>query len=531
MDNQPTPIDAEKDKRIRLAVSTMRKVLGDNRVSLKTDTYEIATFESNTKVSAIIFPRNTQEVSACMKIANQFKISIYPVSGGKNYGLGSTVPNVSDSIILDLQLMNKISDYNEELAHVTLGAGVSFRQLEQFLEHKGNRLMMDGIGSTPHASIVGNAVERGHGMGLYADRLDKVCAMEVVLPDGSIINTGFARYRKNKVAQLSKWGLGPSLDGIFTQSSFGIVTGLTLWLKPRPRHFQSIMIHANTDDKMAMMVDKFRQMRLEGLNVSIRIFNDYRLVAFSRQYHEVKKENQDYLTQKDIDTIKPTGTGKWIGIGGLYSYSKLNAKAEREFILDSLKKCDVVIDFIDKEEADLRVKENPAAKEDMDFFYYKSSLAGYTTEKAINMCYWRVPEKIPDQMDIHKDQCGLYWYCPSIPCTGEDAVLAAKKITEISYKYSLEPNVGFLFISERALDITGAICFDKRKPEESERAAKCHDEIMESLCELGYPPYRLGVQSMHFFTQTEVASLDLLGRLKTAIDPNNVLSAKRYSTL
>ncbi|MEM8567438.1 MAG: FAD-binding oxidoreductase [Bacteroidota bacterium] len=531
MDNLPTHIKADKDKRMELAISSIRKVLGDNRVSIETDTYEVTTFDSNIKVSAVVFPANAQEVSECMKVANEFKVGIYPVSGGKNYGLGSTVPNISGSIIVDLKMLDEISDYNEDLAYVTLGAGVSFRQLEQFLEDQGGHMMMDGIGSTPHASIVGNTVERGHGMGLYADRLDKVCALEVVLPNGSIINTGFGRYGKNKLAKLSKWGLGPSLDGIFTQSSFGIVTSLTMWLKPRPRHFQSILIHASSDEKMSSMVDKFRQMRLEGLNVSIRIFNDYRLVAFSSQYHEVKKGSQGYLTQEEIDKIKPEGTGKWIGIGGLYSYSKLHARAEREFILNSLEKYDLTIDFIDKEEADLRIKQDPSKKEEMDFFYYKSSLAGYTTDKAIHMCYWRVPKSISDKKDIHKDECGLFWYCPSIPCTGEDAVIAANRIREICYKYSLEPNVGFLFISERALDITGAICFDKSQSEESKRAAKCHDEILESLCELGYPPYRLGIQSMNFFKKTETDSIHLLTKIKTAIDPNNVLSSKRYSTL
>ncbi len=530
MDNQSARSTTDIIERIQLATSRLRKVLGENRVSEKTHMYEITTFESNTKVSAIVFPETSQEVSQCIKIANEFKVSVYPVSGGKNYGLGSTVPNVSNSIILDLKLLNKIYDYNEALAHVTLEAGVSFKQLEQFLEDQGGKMIMDSIGSTPQASIIGNTVERGHGMGLYADRLDNVCAMQVVLPNGSIINTGFARYSENKVAKLSKWGLGPALDAIFTQSSFGIVTSLTMWLKPKPKYFQSIIIHAPSDEKMSFMIDKFRQMRLHGLNVSMRIFNDYRLVAFNNQYYRLKQESQDYLTQDDIDKIKPEGTGKWIGIGGLYSYSQLHARAEKEFIINSLKDHDLVIDIIDKEEADSRGERNPSVKEELDFFYYKSSFTGYTTDKAINMCYWRVPQNIPNQKDIHEDECGLFWYCPSIPCTGEDASIAVNKIKEISYKHSLEPNIGFLFISERALDITGAICFDKCNLEESKRAAQCHDEILESLCELGYPPYRLGIQSMQLFDKTEASSMDVLKKIKATLDPNNVLSSKRYNT-
>ncbi len=531
MDNQSSLNKLQTSQSIAPALSRLRKTLGDERVSEKTHKYEIATFESNKKILAVIYPNTTEQVAECLKIANEFKLSIYPISGGKNYGLGSTVPNVSGSLILDLKHLNRIYDYDEELAHVTLEAGVTFKQLEQFLEDEGGRLIMDGIGSTPEASIVGNTVERGHGMGLYADRLDHVCAMEVVLPDGSIINTGFERYGENKVAKLSKWGLGPALDGIFTQSSFGIVTRLTMWLRPKPKFFQSLIIHAPTSDQMAVLVDRFRQMRLDGLNVSMRIFNDYRLVAFSSQYHNLKNNTTDYLSQEDIDKNKPEGSGQWIGIAGLYSFSPLHAKAEREFILDTLKDQDLAIEVIDKEEADLRVRQDPSKREEMDFFFYKSSLAGYTTDKAINMCYWRVPGEIPSKKDIHKDSCGLYWYCPVIPCRGKDALIAANKIQEISYKYALEPNIGFLFISERALDITGAICFNKQNPEEAERAAKCHDEILESMLQLGYPPYRLGIQSMNMFSNTETYSQDLLKRLKTTLDPHNVLAAKRYSSL
>ena len=44
------------------------------------------------------------------------------------------------------------------------------------------------------------------------------------MPTGECIDTGFSRFDGAKTGPLSRWGVGPSLDGLFSQSNFGIVT-------------------------------------------------------------------------------------------------------------------------------------------------------------------------------------------------------------------------------------------------------------------------------------------------------------------
>lgn len=512
------------------AIQEWQKTLESKNVIIDDKDYNTTTFDVSQKVIAALLPSTSQQVSECLQIANKHKIPTYPVSGGKNFGLGSKVPIIDQSVVIDLKGLNTISDYNGEMAYVTVEPGVTFKQLEDYLEEQGGELMMDSIGSTPHASIIGNTVERGHGMGLYADRFAHTCGYKVVLPNGEIIQSGFSGYQKNKLGKLAKGGVGASLDGIFTQSNFGIITELTLWLKPKPSHFQSFMIHLSDDIEMSKAVDEFRKMKLEGLQVSLRIFNDYRLVGFSSQYSQMQtSESSNYISRQDLDRLKSDDIGKWIVIGALYSFSESHAKSEKEFILERLNGAYQSADFWDKKTADTTVQNDPAKKEEMDFFFYKSSLRGYTTEKALNMCYWRMPNPIPETKDIHKDACGLLWYCPTIPCRGEDALIASAIIEKISYKYYLEPNVGFLFISERSLDITGAICFDKNNKTEMENAIKCHDEIMRKLIAVGYPPYRLGIQSMSLFEQMKESNLKLLAQIKNSLDPNNILAGKRYN--
>jgi hypothetical protein len=70
------------------------------------------------------------------------------------------------------------------------------------------------------------------------------CGLEVVLPDGELIRTGMGalpdpttksgprpdQQPGNKCWQLFNYGFGPYNDGIFTQSSLGIVVKMGIWV-------------------------------------------------------------------------------------------------------------------------------------------------------------------------------------------------------------------------------------------------------------------------------------------------------------
>ena len=68
-------------------------------------------------VSAAVAPANVEEVQAVMRIANTFKIPIYPISTGKNLGYGGSAPAYSGSVVLDLKRMNRVLEVNEKNAY------------------------------------------------------------------------------------------------------------------------------------------------------------------------------------------------------------------------------------------------------------------------------------------------------------------------------------------------------------------------------------------------------------------------------
>ena len=83
---------------------------------------------------------------------------------------------------------------------------------------------------------MGNILERGFGHSPYGNRLQHVAGMQIVLASGER-----ARHRLRPLPEgaqathLFPYGVGPFLDGLFTQSNLGIVTRIGIWLMPHGR--------------------------------------------------------------------------------------------------------------------------------------------------------------------------------------------------------------------------------------------------------------------------------------------------------
>lgn len=84
------------------------------------------------QIALILRPATTAELQQCIKIANQYKQPVYPVSTGKNWGYGSRVPVTDNNVLIELHRLNRILDYNETLGYITVEPGVTFNQAFHF---------------------------------------------------------------------------------------------------------------------------------------------------------------------------------------------------------------------------------------------------------------------------------------------------------------------------------------------------------------------------------------------------------------
>jgi 4-cresol dehydrogenase (hydroxylating) len=96
--------------------------------------------------------------------------------------------------------------------------------------------MLDVTSGPPQGGMIGNALDKGAGYSPYFDHFGFSCGLEIVLGNGELLRTGDGALDSKDLINwhTSKYSFGPILDGLFTQSNFGIVTRMGVWLLPRP---------------------------------------------------------------------------------------------------------------------------------------------------------------------------------------------------------------------------------------------------------------------------------------------------------
>jgi len=190
------------------------------------DAYSILWNEPDERIaSAAVAPFSAEEVQAVMRIASEKRIPVYPISTGKNLGYGGAAPVLSGSVVLDLKRMNRIIEIDERNSCVLVEPGVTYFDLYRHIQDKGLDLWID-CPDPGWGSVIGNALDYGGGYthSWYRNHFDAHCGMEVVLANGEVLRTGMGALPNAKTWQQNKYGYGPFVDGLFKQSSLGVVT-------------------------------------------------------------------------------------------------------------------------------------------------------------------------------------------------------------------------------------------------------------------------------------------------------------------
>lgn len=184
----------------------------------------------------VIEASNTAEVAAIMKYACQNNLPVTPRGSGT--GLCGGAVSIHGGIILSLAKMNRVLEIDEENMTVTTEPGVLLMDLAKTVAD--HDLLYPPDPGEKSATIGGNVMTNAGGMRAvkYGVTRDYVRGMEVVLPDGEIIEVG------GKVAKNSS---GYSLKDLFigSEGTLGIITRLTLKLIPLPKRTVSLLVPFN----------------------------------------------------------------------------------------------------------------------------------------------------------------------------------------------------------------------------------------------------------------------------------------------
>ena len=525
------------------AIARWREALGEDcvRIDRLRGQYEANCIGIARSVPVVLRPRTESEVRAVMAIASACRVPIYPISTGNNWGYGSAVPVTDRCVVVDLSRMNRIVEFDAELGLVTVEPGVTQGHLREHLDRHGLQFMVPVTGAGPTCSLVGNALERGYGITPHADHFAAVRSLRAVLPNGEVYCSALTEAGAPIVDGGHKWGLGPYLDGLYSQGGFGIVTQMTIALAPVPEAMEAFLVEIDDDAALDGVVAEVRDLlQTNGGGLSgINLMNRLRVMSMFHPYPHGQVAPRSAIPAELVERLgRESRLPSWLGVGAVYGdrevvaglhkavHRRLGRHARRlRFV--SQPAVQTARRFAALAPAKMRARLNKQAEMATELL---DILSGRPRETAVRLAYWKNTSAPPEGVPLNpaRDGCGLIWFAPLVPMRAADVRTYVGIVEDICPRYGIDPLVTLTSVSGQCFDSTVPILYGP--PSEADRGHACYDALFDACSAHGYLPYRLSLRSMHRFTdRSESPYWRLVKTLKGAVDPDNLIAPGRYA--
>ncbi len=539
-------------------VTALAKIAGEQHVDVSAESQEYHSgglIPRTCQCHVIVHPDGADEVAAIVKYADQNGLKIWAYSTGRNWGYGTTQALQQGAIVMLLDRMNRIIEVNQELAYAVLEPGVTQAQLNAYLKENNIQLWMDCTDSTPLGSVIGNALERGVGYTPYGDHFGQLCGMDVVLADGQLVQMGGCQPGCHTF-HTHKWGTGPFLDGVFSQSNMGIVTKAGIWLMPQPEEFNFMAVELRREEDLPRLINHIRELALARTIGNVHCFNPFLLLSARIQYPFDRRGDRTHLSEAEIRQLaKENHIAPYSVVCGVYG-SKAEVAAHRKKVKEKLGSycrllfaSDRKIKFVGKLCELLLSKKPPLPLHHRLLrwatrkFIYPGSpealslvprVAGYhkgvPDEFVVSAAYFKRRGGRTGDVDPVRDDCGLLWLAPILPATSEHVQRLKDAITPIFDKHGFEFPLSIIMLNPRTLIFALPMFYDKQDPSECSRVQRLYQEVIDVSSELGYQQYRTGTMYLDRILDLNPGHRQIVRSLKHTLDPNNTLAPGKYGT-
>ncbi len=213
-------------KKELVEIVSEKNLIFDGRI----DNYKV----DGKKPEYIVFPENVKQISKIIELAAKEDSKIIPWGSGTKICIGN-IPTKID-IVLSLENINKIIEFNPGDLTVYVEAGIKLSDLNQILFKEGLFLPVDPpfSDSCTIGGIV-NTDSNGPLRQKYGKIKEMITGMKIMLADGSVVNTG---------AKVVKNASGYNISRLYVGSmgTIGVVTEIGLKLQPIPETIKNAIL-------------------------------------------------------------------------------------------------------------------------------------------------------------------------------------------------------------------------------------------------------------------------------------------------
>ncbi|MFD1848629.1 FAD-binding oxidoreductase [Oceanobacillus bengalensis] len=233
------------------------------------------------KVHAVVLPETTEEVVALVHYANEKELSIIARGGGTGVA-GAQVPITGNELIIDVHLMNHILELDEETMTLSLEPGVQLQEIQEFVESKGYFYPPDP--GSKHSTIGGNVATNAGGMRAvkYGTTRDYIRELEIVLPTGEVVNLGSLNIKNSSGYDLKDLFIG-------SEGTLGITTKIKLKILPLPKYKQSVLLAFDT---LAEATDGVLTILKSGIGPTALEMFEKSTIEYSEKFSGYKLQSQ-----------------------------------------------------------------------------------------------------------------------------------------------------------------------------------------------------------------------------------------------
>ena len=471
------------------------------------DPFAFATWDDYT-ASAVLMPQTVEEIQAIVRIANEHEVPLWTHAAGMNNGYGGPAPRLKGSVLVSLRNMNRVLEINEESAYAVVEPGVRWFDLYDALRAGDHKLMVS-IPDLGWGSVMGNALENGATYLPIGHDMAAACGMEVVLANGEVLRTGMGAMPGNQAWHVYKRSLGPSLDTLFMQSNFGIVTKMGVWLMPYPECCMPLWLRVWNQDDLHALVETLRVLMLDKTIENVpQIWNT---IAFASvlSSRSLWYDGEEPIPDQVIDKIaKELEVGRWMMRFALYGDEAVVDHKFRK-VKEAFERIQGAEVWGEKYAPDAFARiENP----------HERVQAGVPNLELNQMTGWYGGE-----------EGGHIGFSPVARLTGPDAVALRDLIRGLVEREArLDYAAVLIPTNARSFIHVTMVIFDTKNEAEARRAYDASRLLVQECAKHGYGEYRAHLDFMDVAAEQysfgDHAYLRFVERIKDAVDPNGVLS-------